>query len=500
MASKRHKLFWGSSYDRGLDVLLFMWQDIMKACPDAELHITYGWDMFDKVAHTNPERMKWKDNVNQLMTQAGVFHHGRVGKDKLAAIRKQCGIWAYPTYFNEINCITALECQADGVVPVTVRLGALSETVKSGVLIEGDIKEPETVDKFTKELISLMEDDKRWRKESIKAKKAAKKYQWNQIAGKWDAIIRRPISKPKVSVVTITIREGWWNLMADNLSKQTYPIHEWVIVDDHKDNRKEIVDLIAKKYKLNIKYLRGDKGKRRYGLAAANNIGWKNSEGDLLVYLQDFIVIPQQGVEWLVDLHRHHPNALLAPVDIYYHCKQPDTSNKIDWWNGDTDVIGALDWKNIRVLNNGINSTDNPMDFEMNYGAIPKKVLDRLNGWWEFFDDGFGYDNTELAYRVLQSSWDVIVDDTNIAKCINLWPYIGGTDANVKERNRHQGLPIFSWFKMQMLKGNMPVIRDEKLDKSIHLDFSVPEDVSDEDAPGWTKDHYIKIAQSWKDV
>ena len=132
MAFRQHKLFWGSSYDRGLDNLLYMWPDIKKAYPDAELHCCYGWKLFDMLARTNPERRQWKASVEIMMQHPGVIHHGRLGKEELAKVRKECGIWAYPTYFTEINCITALDCMRDGVVPVTMDLAALSEVVGAG--------------------------------------------------------------------------------------------------------------------------------------------------------------------------------------------------------------------------------------------------------------------------------------------------------------------------------------------------------------------------------
>jgi len=43
----------------------------------------------------------------------------------------------------------------------------------------------------------------------------------------------------KVSIVTPTNRRGWWNIMANNLSKQTYKNFEWIIVDDYPDARME---------------------------------------------------------------------------------------------------------------------------------------------------------------------------------------------------------------------------------------------------------------------
>ena len=500
MVSKHHKLFWGSSYDRGLDMLLYMWPDIKQAYPDAELHICYGWDLFLKVASGNPERMKWKVSMDTLIAQPGITHHGRVGKEELARVRKLCGIWAYPTYFKEINCITALDCQSDGVVPVTMALAALEETVGEGILIKGDIKDPKIQGEFLKELLSLMGDKKRWKNLSIKGKKFARNYVWPKIADKWIEYFNEPISTPKVSVITLTIREGWWRIMAENLANQTYKNFEWIIIDDHEEDRTEIAREYAQKYNLDVIYIRGDKAKEKYkrrcGLVRANNIGWQNASGELTVWLQDFILLPDNGIEQLVDLYRHNPDALIAPVDIYYDTIKPNKKNPIDWWIK-KDVLTEETWRNIRVQNQGIRESDNAGDFEMNYGAIPMKIIKELNGWWEFFDDGLGFDNTEIAYRALKLGYRIIVDDSNIAKCINLWPFIGGTAQNITGRERILNTPRYKWLLYKMEKGEVPVIRDAKLDKNTHLPFKVPKSVKDEDCAYWINKNSTKIISDW---
>lgn len=501
--ARQHKLFYGSSYDRGLDILLFIWPDIKKAYPDAELHVCYGWELFNKIAGNNPERMQWKKSVESMMSQEGVIHHGRVGQRELAKIRESCGIWAYPTYFTEINCITALEAQADGLVPVTMTLAALSETVGAGVKIEGDIRNYEVQEQYLKALLEIMEDAEKWQGESEKAKEFAKNYTWDKIANLWLEEFKIPAKQPLVSVCTITIREGWWNIMAENLSRQTYKNFEWIIVDDYKEDRSQIAKNYAEKYNLTIRYLRGGKGgpvsvyPRRYGLARANNIAWREARGELLVYLQDFILIPERGIEDLVTLYNHHPNSLLAPVDQYWFAKKPDLSNKEDWWNGDTDIVDKFSWRNVRMQFAGIRKTDNPMDFEMNYGAIPKRILEELNGWWEFFDDGLGFDNTEIAFRALKAGYSILVDDTNVAKCINLWPIIGGTDQNIPERERHLSIPYYAWMINRVEKWNFPIVRDEKLDNSIKLEFEVPSEIEDKDCSDWIRTHAEEIVEGW---
>jgi len=182
---RHHRLFGGSSYDRYLDMLLPMWKNIKKAIPDATLDICYGWNLYLSAYQDNPERMSWKEKIDKLMEQDGITHYGRLNKQELAKVRRKCGIWAYPTYFQEINCITALDTQKDGLVPCVTDFAALKETVQSGVKVEGDIYDPEVQEKFKDELIKLMQDKKRWQAESKKAKEFAQKFTWDKIAKKW---------------------------------------------------------------------------------------------------------------------------------------------------------------------------------------------------------------------------------------------------------------------------------------------------------------------------
>lgn len=497
---KQHKLFWGSSYDRELDILLFMWPDIIKKFPDAELHVCYGWDLYDKASGSNAERRQWKLEVQKMMGQKGIKHHGRVGKKELAKIRRKCGIWAYPTAFNEICCITALDCQADGVVPVTMTLAALDETVGSGIKIKGNIKNTNVVQPmFLRELLSLMGDEKRWKEESKKAIKFAKNYTWPKIADKWVDCFKEPVKQPLVSVITCTNRMGWWNIMAHNLSKQTYKNFEWIIVDDFKKNRVEVAKKYADKYKLKIRYIRGKREvKRRYGLSSANNCGWKSAKGELCIYLQDFMLLPGDSIETMVDIYRHNPDALIAPVDMYYYPKvKPDTS-KEDWFNGKIDIIGKYIRKNIRITGEGMRESDHEPDFEMNVGAIPKKILQDLNGFWEFFDEALGYDNTEIAYRALKAGYKIIVDDTNVAIGLDHWKALKDKPEQLgKDRGRHMNDPRYFWMIDMMKLDKIPLRRTQEIDNKIDLQYTIPKEVKGKDCPMWLRDNLERIIKKW---
>jgi glycosyltransferase involved in cell wall biosynthesis len=180
------KLGYFSSYDRGLYYLLKHWKYLQENIPNLTLEICYGWNLYDRSFSEDKERMEWKNMMVGLMKQPGITEHGRVSKEKLDEITAQCQVWAYPCDFFETNCITALNSQKLGVVPVAVVFGGLLDTVYSGVKIEGDIKEEEVQKKFCDELIALSKDPKRLKEESEKAKAGASQFSWENIANEWE--------------------------------------------------------------------------------------------------------------------------------------------------------------------------------------------------------------------------------------------------------------------------------------------------------------------------
>ncbi len=185
MEFKQHKLIWASSYDRGLIWLLKLWPKIIEKYPDVTLDIYYGWNLFDKAFSNNHERMAWKKKMCELMTQKGITEYGRVGKEELNKATQEAGIWVYPTDFDEINCITALNCQKYGCVPCVINRAALQETVGSGVKVDGLIFDPEVKEKYLNELLNLMGNEKLWQEESKKGIEFTKNYSWSKIASDW---------------------------------------------------------------------------------------------------------------------------------------------------------------------------------------------------------------------------------------------------------------------------------------------------------------------------
>ena len=214
-------IVYGSSYDRGLEHLLKMWSEILKEVPDAKLRIFYGWDLFDRIMANNPERMAWKEKMQELMKQEGITELGRISHGAVQVEMENAGIWAYPTHFGEISCITAMKAQAYGAEPIVINYAALEETVRYGDKIDGDIYEPEIREAFKKSIIGALKvpiaDD--IREEMMNW--AKNQFPWSKVAKQWSDEFK---SAPNLDKQVQELMDNNQALDAWNLVKDTdYP-------------------------------------------------------------------------------------------------------------------------------------------------------------------------------------------------------------------------------------------------------------------------------------
>lgn len=185
----QYKIVYGSSYDRGLEYLLNVWPDIKTAVPEAELHIFYGWQNLIKVAETEQDIKKFIYKIDGLMKQPGIYHKKRLSHKDVIKEYQSAGIWAYPCDFPEISCITAMKAQVCGAIPVVTSYAALAETVKFGVIVGEDIKQPEILVKFKEALIDLLKDHEK--QDKLRRKLLARQYEfdWKKVAEQWNQVL-----------------------------------------------------------------------------------------------------------------------------------------------------------------------------------------------------------------------------------------------------------------------------------------------------------------------
>jgi glycosyltransferase involved in cell wall biosynthesis len=176
---QKNKLIYTSSYDRGLEHLLDMWGEVRKEVPDAQLHIYYGWNTYDKMVRLGYRTADFKERLLPKLKQEGVYEHGRVGQDELTRELLSSDFYVYPSHFEEISCISVLRAQCCGAIPITTDYAALEESNKYGIKVNG--KASECREEFKDVLISAMKNDKRDREEMM----ANKSFAWSEVAKEW---------------------------------------------------------------------------------------------------------------------------------------------------------------------------------------------------------------------------------------------------------------------------------------------------------------------------
>jgi tetratricopeptide (TPR) repeat protein len=177
------KIVYTSSHVRGLKNLYEIWGDVKKAVPHATLDVFYGWHSYDKINQNNPERLQWKTDMVELANSLdGVTDHGKVAQSRIATEMLTSDVWAYPTLFPEIYCITAVKAQAAGAYPVVSKTAALAEMVQFGDTM--DIKEWNKKEKeeYTKLLIDALKNEN---KDRTPMQEWAKQISWEKLSKEW---------------------------------------------------------------------------------------------------------------------------------------------------------------------------------------------------------------------------------------------------------------------------------------------------------------------------
>src|SRR5579871_45621 len=188
-----NRLFFPSSPDRGIKLILENWFRIREINPKAEIYVAYGFDNMEaivKLAGTGDWRYQYQIELQQLAKQPGVYFVGRQNQHRIYEYWRGTNIWAHPTDFPETSCITSMEAQALGAWPVTNNLWALRENVNYGWMVQGIPQKSELV--RTNWLHALEQAfhcrDEKTRKEMQEW--ALERFDWEKVVNQWDIWIK----------------------------------------------------------------------------------------------------------------------------------------------------------------------------------------------------------------------------------------------------------------------------------------------------------------------
>ena len=184
---KTNSVGYFSAYYRGLECLLKMWPAIRQEVPDATLDVYYGWESWVALEGENEFYHRMEALFDELKDD-GVTVHGRVSHKELAKAMKEIQVWAYPTEFPEIHCITALKAQEAGCYPVVTNVAALDETVKSGIKIKTQriYSDEYKQQKFIDAVVDALKTGK--------TGEPVPNTDWSDVASEWDKVIKEKLN------------------------------------------------------------------------------------------------------------------------------------------------------------------------------------------------------------------------------------------------------------------------------------------------------------------
>lgn len=191
-----------SSPDRSLAGLLKAYEKIKAEVPDVKLKWCYGWGVFDTVYSDTPQMQEWKKTMQAKMKELGVEELGRLSHNDVAKLYMQAGIFAYPSEFAEIDCISLSKAMAGGAIPVTTDFAAMGEKQGFGVFVHSDKTKDnwtenykfdfslQNTDEWAEKVIELLKNPPTEEQRLEMCKWAQDRFDWNKVIEQWDGIIK----------------------------------------------------------------------------------------------------------------------------------------------------------------------------------------------------------------------------------------------------------------------------------------------------------------------
>jgi hypothetical protein len=185
------------------------------------------------------------------------------------------------------------------------------------------------------------------------------------------------------SVLTVSKRTGWEDMATESLAKQTVQPDKWVVVAESVLHMERPLVVFAPKQI------------RLSNLNASLNEGLRHIDTDYVIFYQDFIELPEDCFEKLLEL---------ADEKTFVTTCTPN-------YDGSDD--GRF---------SGINKPRpcEPREWEANVAIAPMKIIRRLGGFDEEYDNGWAWDNVNLAERAELLGCKFIIDESNRPK---LYPH-----------------------------------------------------------------------------
>lgn len=184
-------VFYSSSPDRGLHLLMNAAEDIVKEVPNFKINVCYGFETIDAIMEQRGSKEQKelvkaiKDNLNAPY----IKYHGRLNQLALAEVQKSSEAWFYPASFDETSCITGMEAgMAECAILTHPRAGLLQTVGGNGIMATSR-------DQFVSEAVRLLTDSDYRKFWQDRAYSGMKDYTWENVANQWDGFFKERLGK-----------------------------------------------------------------------------------------------------------------------------------------------------------------------------------------------------------------------------------------------------------------------------------------------------------------
>lgn len=175
-----------STPERGLRHLIRLWRKIHKLVPEAKLRVTGGFELYG----ASPERAIYLSEglYGTASYLPNARYMGPMPRSELIALQQRASLLTYPSIYDEMCCITALEMHVAGCAIVTTDRAALSERVRDevdGYLIPGTPGTPAYDDFFVERTVKLLRNPKLCQEFGQAGREIARRHDHLVLAEQW---------------------------------------------------------------------------------------------------------------------------------------------------------------------------------------------------------------------------------------------------------------------------------------------------------------------------
>lgn len=190
------RLTWTSSHARGLLYALLILEKALSYMPQLTLHVFRDDDSAQTATlfHNEPELHRACVRMGQELQQVrqrvpNVLWRGWALQPAMYEEWLQTGLFLYPSIYYETNCITVMEAQAMGALPVTTPLWGLEENTLFGKSVRGCVDDPIVQERFVRGLIRMAEFAQTRAGECYRQHMmdwARRRFDWERVVDQWE--------------------------------------------------------------------------------------------------------------------------------------------------------------------------------------------------------------------------------------------------------------------------------------------------------------------------